>query len=153
MYMRKQKKQLYGLLITLVLMACFRIGYAQDTPVINDEIIIAHPTTPRDTLTLNQARTIFSLRARQWPNGTPITVVVLRDQNSTHKAFLRNTLNILPHQLRRHWDRYVYSGIGQGPLVVDNQEEMVKTVNKIPGAIGYIKRGEPHEQVITLTVR
>jgi len=151
--MHKQKKYLLWLIITLLVSTFHRPGFAQDVSTSGGEIIIVHPANPTKTLTLNQARTIFSMRARQWPNGTPITVVVLNDQSPIHKAFLRNVLRILPHQLRRNWDRYIYAGIGQGPMVVDDPLEMIEMVEKIPGAIGYIEKGVPHEQVLTLTIR
>ena len=116
------------------------------------ENVIVNAENSNNELTLNQVRAIFSLRARKWPDGSRITVFVLKDNNPTHIDFLQNTLKILPHQLRRHWDRYIYSGIGQGPVVVNSQQEMIDMVDKIPGAIGYIAEGVPHEQVITLRV-
>lgn len=119
---------------------------------IKNETLIVHPLNNTESLSLNQARAIFSLRARQWPNGLNINVVVLRDQNPSHINFLKKVLKILPHQLRRHWDRYIYSGTGQGPIVVKSQQEMIDMVNQLPGAIGYIQLGVPHEQVHTLVV-
>ena len=88
----------------------------------------------------------------KWPDGTPITVFVLRDENEVHREFLLKTLKMLPHQLRRHWDRYIYSGIGQGPVVVESQEEMISKVQATPGAIGYIEGGVPDAQVHKLSV-
>ncbi len=114
------------------------------------QLIIAHPEVEAPALNLNELRSIFSMRARLWPDGSPITVVVLGDQHRTHRQFLTNTLKMLPHQLRRHWDRYIYSGIGQGPIQVNNQEQMIRFISTTPGAIGYINTGVPHEQVQTL---
>lgn len=116
------------------------------------EHVIAHPAIETTELSLNQLRSIFSLRARQWPDGTSITVYVLRDEQDLHRQFLLKTLKMLPHQLRRQWDRYIYSGIGQGPVVVDSQEEMLNKVKATPGGIGYIEGGVPHDQVLTLSI-
>jgi len=128
------------------------IVHASSPSVNAKEIIIVNPNNKSDNLSLNQARAIFSLRARKWPDGSRITVLVLQDHNPTHVEFLQGTLKILPHQLRRHWDRYIYSGTGQGPVVVKTQQQMIEMVNKIPGAIGYVEKGVPHEQVLTLTI-
>lgn len=117
------------------------------------EHVIAHPATHTTELSLNQLRSIFSLRARQWPDGTSITVFVLRDEQDVHRQFLLKTLKMLPHQLRRQWDRYIYSGIGQGPVVVDSQEEMLNKVKTTPGGIGYIEGGVPNDQVLMLSIR
>ncbi|PIE43106.1 MAG: hypothetical protein CSA50_06870 [Gammaproteobacteria bacterium] len=115
--------------------------------------VIVNRPAHTESLTLNELRAIFSLRARVWPDGSKITVVSLNDQNPVHRAFLLNTLKMLPHQLRRQWDRYIYSGIGHGPVVVDTMDEMVKTVNSTPGSIGYIEGGVPCERVATLAIR
>ncbi len=115
--------------------------------------VIVPNNLPYESLSLNQVRAIFSMRVRRWPDGSPITVFVLRDRNPVHRDFLKSTLQMLPHQLRRHWDRYIYSGIGQGPVVVDDQEEMLDKVRQIDGAIGYIEGGVPHEQVRVLAIR
>ncbi len=117
------------------------------------DTVIAHPSLNTQELSLNQLRSIFSLRARQWPDGTPITVFVYRDEKPAHRQFLLSTLKMLPHQLRRQWDRYIYSGIGQGPVVVDSQKEMLNKVKSTPGGIGYIEGGVPGEQVLTLSIR
>jgi len=119
----------------------------------SSEYVIANPENNNKTLTLNQVRAIFSLRATKWPDGSKITVFVLHDQEPVHRSFLKNTLKMLPHQLRRQWDRYIYSGIGQGPVVVNSVEEMIYNVTKLPGAIGYVEGGVPHEQVLTLSIR
>lgn len=148
------KKALLLLVITFT-SVFFRFSSAEEThaPVPNDvaqsiqSAIIVHPKNKNTQLTLNQARAIFSLRVRQWTDGSTIHVIVLRDQNPIHIDFLKSILKILPHQLRRHWDRYIYSGIGQGPTVVNNQQDMISMVNQLPGAIGYIEQGGLHEQV------
>ncbi len=115
--------------------------------------VVTHLSSPYEILSLNELRAIFSLRARAWPDGSKITVVVFEDSSPSHRSFLHNTLKMLPHQLRRQWDRYIYSGIGQGPVVVDSTEDMLLTINNTPGAIGYVQGGVPYEQVTTLTIR
>jgi ABC-type phosphate transport system substrate-binding protein len=45
---------------------------------------------------------------------------------------------MFPHQLRRAWDRLVYSGTGQAPVMVESEEEMREKVAASPGAIGYL---------------
>lgn len=115
--------------------------------------VIAHQDLQNNELSLNELRAIFSLRARKWPDGTPITVFVLRDEHEAHRQFLLKTLKMLPHQLRRHWDRYIYSGIGQGPIVVESPDEMLSRVKSTPGGIGYIEGGVSDGPVHMLSIR
>jgi hypothetical protein len=118
-----------------------------------DDRVIAHQAIQDNELSLNELRSIFSLRARKWPDGTPITVFVLRDESELHRQFLLKTLKMLPHQLRRQWDRFIYSGIGQGPTVVESQEEMLSKVKETPGGIGYFAGGVSDAAVHLLTIR
>ena len=144
-------------LLLILIFAQEVFGQAENTETVDlennqAEHVIAHPSSHTTELSLNQLRAIFSLRARQWPDGTSITVFVLRDEQDVHRQFLLKTLKMLPHQLRRQWDRYIYSGIGQGPVVVDSQEEMLNKVKTTPGGIGYIEGGVPNDQVLMLSI-
>lgn len=116
-------------------------------------VVITHPGTAATNLNLSQLRAIFSMQVRQWPNGHAIEVFVLKDDDKLHRQFLKETLKMLPHQLRRHWDRYVYSGIGQGPTIVKDQQEMLERVKSVDGAIGYVEKGVPDAQVLSLDIQ
>ncbi|MBN2701154.1 MAG: hypothetical protein JXR29_06865 [Methylothermaceae bacterium] len=78
------------------------------------------------------------MRRRTWPDDTPIKVFVLPDNHPLHRAFCKKVLRIYPHQLRRIWDRNVFSGTGQAPIEVDSVEEMRKQIASMDGAIGYL---------------
>jgi len=106
-----------------------------------------------DDLTRNTARAIFSMRVKRWEDGAAITVFVLPDTHPTHRLFTRETLALFPHQLRRSWDRYVYSGIGTAPIEVESEEDMIARVATTPGSIGYISMEVLNEDVRTLPVR
>ena len=114
--------------------------------------VLANQSVDTEKLSLNEIRAIFSLRARQWPNGEPITVLVYHDDSSTHREFSLDKLKMLPHQLRRQWNRYIYSGTGIGPLTVTSKQEMLDTLSRTRGAIGYTYTGVPHENVRTISV-
>jgi len=102
--------------------------------------IISNSNLGLTHLPLNKARSIFSMRLHKWPDGSPIRVYVLPDDNATHRQFVQSVLHMFPHQLRRNWDRYIYTGTGQAPIEVDSEEEMIKKVSTTPGAIGYTQK-------------
>lgn len=115
--------------------------------------LVINPPPHLEKMTVNQARSIFSMRSRAWPDGTPITVFVLEDSDPDHKLFVRSVLSLLPHQLRRQWDRLVYTGIGQAPIEVKDESEMLQKLLNTPGSIGYIKTGQNNEKLLTLSLR
>ena len=92
---------------------------------------------PSGFLTQDHLREIFFVRITSWPNGLPIRVFVLPDQNPIHIRFTKEKLGVYPYQLRSAWDRMIYSGTGVPPTVVDSMEEMRARLKSTPGAIGY----------------
>ena len=105
--------------------------------------VVVNSSIEEHTIPLSTLRSIFSMRMTQWPDGTPIRVFVLGDKNPNHAAFSKQVLGVFPHQLRRAWNRQIYSGTGQAPNKVETAEEMRNQIEKTPGAIGYL----PEEQV------
>ncbi len=115
--------------------------------------VALHPPPHIRSLTINEARAIFSMRTKIWPDGSPITVFVLPNNNPEHNQFVRSLLTLLPHQLKRNWDRLVYTGIGQAPTVVADPTEMLEQLKATPGSIGYIKTGSEDETLHLITLQ
>jgi hypothetical protein len=92
-------------------------------------------TLPPETI-----REIFFMRLNTWPDGSPVRVFVLPDDNPLHIRFAKEILGVYPFQLRSAWDRLLYSGTGVSPTTVETQQEMRKRIESTPGAIGYISQ-------------
>lgn len=104
-------------------------------------VVVGHLGVSPQALSTAQLQAIFSMRTRTWPNGAPVRVLVLPDNNKLHHAFVAKWLNLLPFQLRRAWDRLVFSGIGRAPETVQTEQEMLTRVAATPGSIGYLSQG------------
>mgnify|MGYP000547677738 CR=1 FL=1 len=115
--------------------------------------IITNANLDLTHLPLNKARSIFSMRLHKWPDGTPIRVYVLPDDNVAHREFVQSVLRMFPHQLRRNWDRYIYTGTGQAPIEVSSEAEMIKLVSLTPGAIGYTQQELVSNDIHTIQLR
>ena len=118
-----------------------------------DQALIAHPTVMKRDLSLNTARLMFSMQMPQWSDGVPVRVFVLPDDHQRHRDFAKNLLNLYPRQLRRVWDRQLYSGTGQPPETVSSEAEMRHKVAATPGAIGYLSSEEIDDSVQVLNIR
>lgn len=121
-------------------------------PVQPQEVIV-HADVPRRTLSQNEARLLFTLRLRQWAEDRSVQVFVLADDNPLHIAFVKDVLALFPYQLRRVWDRQIFSGTGQGPIAVADEQEMIQRVATTPGAIGYVQSAVQDPRVRILEVR
>jgi ABC-type phosphate transport system substrate-binding protein len=133
----------YGLAALLLLCVSLHAGAVE---------IVVNPSIKQQTLTLNTLRAIFSMRMTQWPDGTPIRVFVLGDKNPEHAAFSKQILGVFPHQLRRAWNRQIYSGTGQAPNKVDTTAEMRYQIEKTPGAIGYLPKEQINGHIRTIEI-
>lgn len=110
--------------------------------------LVVNPGIAQRTLSHSTIRSIFSMRMTEWPDGSPIIVFVLRDRSPLHVTFSKEILGVFPHQLRKAWNRKIYSGTGQAPTRVKNEQEMHDKIARTPGAIGYLS-----EEMIDETVR
>lgn len=100
--------------------------------------VIVNASTKNLLQDQKELRPIFSMRKRYWADGAKIRVFVLADDNPVHKAFVKEKLQMFPHQLRRTWNRMTYTGTGQPPVTVDSVAEMLDKIKTTPYAIGYI---------------
>lgn len=123
--------------MVLLLLASGWAGAAPDVDV------IANPSYPQNDIPRPLLRGVFGMRVRAWPDGRPVRVFVLADESPVHQDFARSQLQMYPYQLRQNWDRLLYSGTGQPPIVVTSEQEMLRRVAETPGAIGYVGRAAP----------
>ena len=115
--------------------------------------IIVHRSVSQQALTLNAARLVFTMRLLRWPDGTRVRVFVLPDSHPVHREFAKQSLDLYPRQLRRVWDRHLFSGSGAVPAVVESVAEMMRRVAETPGAIGYLPDGLAPQAVRVMHVR
>lgn len=114
---------------------------------VNAAEIVVNESVPSAGYSLNKTRAIFAKQLSFWPNGEKIKVFVMADDQPLHKQFCKQNLNMFPHQLRRIWDRKVFSGTGQAPYLVKTEEEMLEKISNTPNAIGYLSNGSGHEKI------
>jgi hypothetical protein len=100
--------------------------------------VVGNLDVPDATIKRPTAWAIFSMRLRTWSDGLTTTVFVLNDTAPLHAEFTKKMLDTFPYQLRRAWDRLVFSGTGQAPREVDSVDEMYRRIVSTPGSIGYL---------------
>jgi hypothetical protein len=114
--------------------------------------LIVNPIQDVKSLDRETVRSMFTMRLRRWQDGTPVKVFVLPDRHELHREFSKKVLGVFPHQLRRAWDRMVFSGLGQAPVETADEEDMLKRVSETPGAVGYISGPDKGRGVSFVTV-
>ena len=115
--------------------------------------VVVSQEVPLSEISTANLQGIFSVRVRSWPNGQPVRVFVLPDRSEAHREFARQVLHVYPYVLRDAWDRLVFTGTGQAPIEVENENELLQKIASTPGSIGYVQKGRANEKVKTLVVR
>lgn len=147
-------RTIHSLLFLLLIIAQAVFANTREMPVHDLEHVVPvinNHTTQR-SISRNGLSAIFKMRLHQWRDGTPVTVFVLKDSNPLHKRFCKEMLNVFPHQLRRVWNKLVFSGSGQAPIILNDITEMQKRIRETPGAIGYLKAGDVHDGMHILDI-
>lgn len=134
-------KPILGLILAVL---CFFA--ASSTRVTATEIVVNKSVTTADYSTAD-IRAIFTMKKRFWSNNRQIKVYVLPDSNPLHKDFVKNVLNMFPHQIRRVWDRMAYSGTGTVPVELGSEQEMMDKIANTPDSIGYINSKPDNENI------
>ena len=117
------------------------------------ETLIANASVGLDSLTQNEARLYLTMRLNQWPNGGRSHVFVLPDNHPLHVRAAKGILGLYPYQLRRAWDRQLFSGTGSAPTTVATEAELIERVATTPGAIGYADSSATASSVRKLEIR
>jgi len=104
--------------------------------------VVVNPRNPVTRLTRQELLAIFTMRQRNWPDGTPIVVLVQNPKSPMHARFCKDLLNLFPHQLQTIWDRLVYSGSGRAPVELDTPQALVDKLAATPGGIGYMESSD-----------
>lgn len=114
--------------------------------------IIANSKVNQQELSQATIRAIFGMRRNIWSDGSTVSVFVLMDDSPAHQAVCKEKLNLYPYQLRQLWERNQFTGIGQMPIMVANEEEMASRVEATPGAIGYVMKAPSNAKLKVIQI-
>ena len=98
--------------------------------------VIANPSVPLDSISMDEVQEIFTLQQVKWDNGSLIRLIDFKTDLPVKDAYYRY-LGFNKSTLKNQWLRIILSGEGQSPLLVRTEEEMLQEVMLTPGAIGY----------------
>lgn len=129
--------------LALLLLAVSSVASPQTSVAsVSSVEVIVSPSLADMEMDRSLLRAIFTMRVREWPDGSPVRVFVLPDDNPLSDVFYRERLGMYSYVLRRAWDRMVFTGTGLAPTIVRSEQEMIRRVRATPGAIGYVRKRE-----------
>ncbi len=79
--------------------------------------------------------------------------MVLSDNDPLHIAFSKKVLGLYPYQLRRAWDRQLFTGTGQAPITVSSEQEARQVIAEMPGSLSYVSGDIQNRKIKQMEVK
>jgi ABC-type phosphate transport system substrate-binding protein len=115
-------------------------------------VVVAHPDVPVSSIDMDMASKIFLQKERRWSDGTTIHPVTLA-VSEVREEFAQVVHHRSELDLRKHWQRQIFTGRGSPPLERPNDAAVLEYVRSTPGAIGYISPGARANGVKVIQLR
>jgi ABC-type phosphate transport system substrate-binding protein len=89
-------------------------------------------------LSISQIAAIYLLRLTTWPDGSPIVPVNREAGSEVRSEFTAEVLRQDGASLATYWNEMHFQG-RLPPLVQESEQAMLAFIQKVPGAVGYIR--------------
>jgi ABC-type phosphate transport system substrate-binding protein len=123
---------------------CHQVGAQDVVLVVNKNVRISQI---RDA----DLRAIFTGEQSRFADGSHAVPVTLKG-GPVHEVFLKKHLGKNPDDFRAQWRKAVFTGQGAMPKTFDSESALIVYVSATPGAIGYVSRVSPEEDVRCLPI-
>jgi ABC-type phosphate transport system substrate-binding protein len=114
--------------------------------------IVVNKSVPVTDFSSGELQAVFSMQKQHWSGQRQIKVFTLPETSSVHQDFVKHSLHMFGHQVRRIWDRMIYSGTGVPPVELSSEEEMIEKIANTPDAIGYLSSKPKNENIHVVSV-
>ena len=113
--------------------------------------VIANLSVPLGKIEKSELLDLYTGDISFWNDGEPIVIFDLKQRGKVRDSFY-NYLGKSSHRIKSIWLKRMLSGDADPPEFLDSEEEMLKKVASIPGAIGFVSLSKINEGVKTLLV-
>jgi ABC-type phosphate transport system substrate-binding protein len=129
--------------LLLALVVCCSTARAQDI------VLVANKSVQVSALNDADLRAIFTGEKTRFADGSRALPVTLKG-GAAHEVFLRKHLGETPDAFRAQWRKAVFTGQGAMPKTFDSEAAVIQYVATTPGALGYVSRISPQDNVKSL---
>lgn len=115
-------------------------------------VLVAHADVPVDSIEREVLSQAFLQKSVRWSDGTPIRPVSLNVQR-VRETFAQAVLGKSDLELKKYWQRQIFTGRGSPPPDRSTDEEVLDFVRQTPGAVGFVSAGTRTTGVKVLQLR
>ena len=100
--------------------------------------VIVNASNPVTSMTRNQVSRLFLKKESRWKNGFRVTPVDQALDSPTGAAFSMTVHEKKAKEIKSHWLKVAFSGLGTPPLELRSDAQVLDFVRSNVGAIGYV---------------
>jgi ABC-type phosphate transport system substrate-binding protein len=115
-----------------------------------DVVLVANKGVQISEIRDADLRAIFMGEKTRFADGSHAVPVTLKG-GAVHEVFLRNHLGRNPEDFRAQWRKAVFTGQGAMPRTFDTEAAVIEYVAATPGALGYVSRVSPKDNVKSIS--
>ncbi len=120
--------------------------------VAGDVVFIGNPSVPVSELSVYDIKSIFLGSKINWNDSSDL-IFVTQKKSTCHELFLQKYINKTPSQYADYWKRQLFTGRGQAPKTMENDQEVITFVQQTKGAIGYVSTDTGLDKVKVLKIK
>jgi ABC-type phosphate transport system substrate-binding protein len=98
--------------------------------------VIVHVSSPATTLTAAQVKAYYLKKQAAWSDGSKVRPV--QQSGDVRDAFVKRTLGMSMTDFERYWLELKYSAAESPPKQVDSDDDVIRFVGAMKGAIGFV---------------
>lgn len=107
-------------------------------PAWAEVVVVVSVENANERISQSELADLYLGRRNQFPDGKPAEPIDQREGSQAYPEFYAEYLGQTPAQIRSHWSRLIFTGRGQPPRSVPNDQAMADAIAENPRAIGYL---------------
>jgi ABC-type phosphate transport system substrate-binding protein len=108
--------------------------------------VVVHPSNTV-ALDKSQIEQIFLGKLKTFTGSDKAIPVSQPETNAASEEFYNKVIGRNPTQLKAYWSKLLFTGKGQPPKKMANDQEVLKSVAADPNVIGYVTSGSADDSV------
>lgn len=101
-------------------------------------VVVVAVESPVERLSKGTLQDVYLGKRSRLANGEPIVPLDQREGTPAHGEFYQTYLGQSPAQIKAYWSKLIFTGRGQPPQSVANDQALAESISLNPDAIGYL---------------
>ena len=113
-------------------------------------VVVSPALEAGSAVTAEQVSNIFLGKSNKLPSGTKVVPIDQEEGENPRNEFYQKVVKKDPSQLNAYWSRLIFTGKGQPPKVVLDDDEVIETIAADTRTIGYISKDAVDDTVTVI---